>query len=167
MCGLLHLTFQNEFPAHFFSFRANSNFSLPPARVELKFGKVLGVGGFCLVREVREIKVEPEEHNTGSHAIEIITEPSPANAASEEEHYDIATARRRMAKYCLRDGDVRYAVKQLHDDLEDLENVRGMIDLAIEAKYLSAISHPNIIKMRAVAACGPMNQGFFLILNSI
>jgi hypothetical protein len=41
--------------------------------------------------------------------------------------------------------DARYAIKRLHwDTLNDFERVRGSIDLAMEAKYLSALSHPNI-----------------------
>jgi hypothetical protein len=41
--------------------------------------------------------------------------------------------------------DARYAIKRLHGDtLNDFERVRGSIDLAMEAKYLSALSHPNI-----------------------
>ena len=47
--------------------------------------------------------------------------------------------------------DARYAIKRLHwDTLSDFERVRGSIDLAMEAKYLSALSHPNIGTLFAV-----------------
>ena len=115
------------------------------------------------MREVRQINLE-KSNSLGEQGA--VTEPSRADAP-EEEHYDIATARRRMSKYCLRDGDARYAVKQLHTDLSELEHARGMIDLAIEAKFLSVVSHPNIIKMRAVAACGPMTKSYFIVLDRL
>jgi hypothetical protein len=42
-------------------------------------------------------------------------------------------------------GEARYAIKMLHPEtLSEFERTRGMIDLAMEAMYLSALSHPNI-----------------------
>jgi hypothetical protein len=60
-------------------------------------------------------------------------------------HYDIGRARQWMEKQCLRRGEqARYALKRLHADLSPIEQARGMIDLAVEAKYLSVVWHPNI-----------------------
>jgi hypothetical protein len=59
-------------------------------------------------------------------------------------HYDIREARRYMTRRCQRQGTARYALKLLHDDLSPVERARGMIDLAVEAKYLSVVWHPNI-----------------------
>ena len=208
-------------------------------RNELKFGSVLGVGGFGIVFEVKEIiltlpdlveivevPVVPETHNgnvSSDHTDDCTS--SPIRSADEEEeegvtaavsspvrlgnariidseegnedgknkrpysdasqtttstifsvgeygaepnlgrwnnshihnntgvavgqqdddsHYKINNARRHMAENVLRNGEARFAVKRLHRDLTDLERARGMIDLAIEAKYLSVIWHPNI-----------------------
>lgn len=61
-------------------------------------------------------------------------------------HYDVKKARHFMAERCLRNGRARYAIKRLHGDLTPVEKARGMIDLAIEAKYLSMVWHPNISK---------------------
>jgi hypothetical protein len=42
-------------------------------------------------------------------------------------------------------GEARYAIKRLHwESLNEFERTRGAIDLAMEAMYLSALSHPNI-----------------------
>ena len=92
-----------------------------------------------------------------------------SDALEEDEFYHISEARELMAKNYIRDGDARYAVKYLHDDLKPLEEARGRIDLAIEAKYLSVISHPNIIKMRAWAACDPLSKddSYFIILDRL
>lgn len=76
-----------------------------------------------------------------------------------------------MSKYCLRDGkDPRYAIKQLSDDmvLKDPHTfVNGIIDLAIEAKFLAVIRHPNIIKMRAMSVGTPYSRDFFVVLDRL
>jgi hypothetical protein len=73
----------------------------------------------------------------------------PALHEEEDErrgHYDVETARSLMASHVRRNGDARYAVKQLQHDLSELSQTRGMIDLAIEVKFLSVLWHPNISK---------------------
>ena len=42
----------------------------------------------------------------------------------------------------------RYAIKRLKSDLNELNSVRGAIDLAIEVKLLSRLHHPNIGKLQ-------------------
>ena len=42
------------------------------------------------------------------------------------------------------EGDARYAIKRLHRTLSEYERTRGMIDMAIEAKFLQVLWHPNI-----------------------
>jgi hypothetical protein len=42
----------------------------------------------------------------------------------------------------------RYAIKRLKSDLNELNRVRGAIDLAIEVKILSRLHHPNIGKLQ-------------------
>ena len=193
-------------------------------RGEIKFGPVLGVGGFGIVFEVKDIsltlprEVEILENSSGddqqnnSTTISDHTEESPTHPPREEKdvsaavgpemggvtfdntaavsserngrprsdasqtttattyadaeptsglinshknstglgvgqddsHYDVTNARQYMAEFVRRNGEARYAVKRLHRDLNDLERTRGMIDLAIEAKILSFVWHPNI-----------------------
>lgn len=62
-------------------------------------------------------------------------------------HYEISKARHVMSRRAVRNGVSRYAIKRLHcSDLNELEKARGMVDLAMEAKYLSVVWHPNISK---------------------
>ena len=178
-------------------------------RSEVKFGPVLGVGGFGIVFEVNgfDLKIPQEVDIESFHEEE---EPSKADisldseggnpAASvekvgtttvssasakaigtrrhvrsdgsqttetstvgnsdhverkscsqvkdpipqDEVHYDVKNARRYMSENAWRNGDSRYAVKRLHRDLNDLERTRATIDLAIEAKFLATVWHPNI-----------------------
>jgi hypothetical protein len=175
-------------------------------RSEIKFGPLLGVGGFGIVFEVKDINLRiPSEVDvsetkpipTTTPSTDAATATTTATASSEsnggnavnegsgltaqtlqnsessqsiaittialtddlnhvaiklpsgvtaqdDAHYDVRIARKHMANMVRRNGDARYAVKRLHRDLTDLERARGMIDLAIEAKYLSVMWHPNI-----------------------
>jgi hypothetical protein len=95
--------------------------------LELTLGRLVGKGGFSLVFEVVKLEVE--------------------------EVYDIskrsASERREVAKESIdENGMPRFAVKLLRDDLIDEEHSKGVIDLAVEARFLRRLSHPNIIAMR-------------------
>jgi serine/threonine protein kinase len=45
--------------------------------------------------------------------------------------------------------------------------VKGCIDLALETKYLSSLSHPNILDVRAVSSAGPFEEGYFIIVDRL
>ena len=117
---------------------------------EMKMGPLLGIGGFSGVFEITEIilkqkaeEVKEEKPDSPCEGegpfIENTTKPT-----ADEDHYDIANARDIMANRCIRFGSSRYALKLLRPDLNELERVRGMLDLAIEIKLLSILWHPNI-----------------------
>jgi hypothetical protein len=61
-------------------------------------------------------------------------------------HYTIDKAKTYMRKHTIRNGTSRYVMKQLKENLSELEIARGMVDLAMEAKFLAVIFHPNISK---------------------
>jgi hypothetical protein len=82
-------------------------------------------------------------------------------------HYHVDDAREFMQQHVHRNGEARYAIKKLRKDLGDLERTRGMIDLAIEAKYLTALWHPNIIKMRAMASVDSLDRRFFIMMDRL
>ena len=64
-----------------------------------------------------------------------------------------------MAKHCMRmnqkthQKECRYALKMMKPEHRQTPNmfVNTTVDLAIEAKFLAAVRHPNIIKMRAMS----------------
>mmetsp|Transcript_6816 Transcript_6816/g.9822 ORF Transcript_6816/g.9822 Transcript_6816/m.9822 type:complete len:143 (-) Transcript_6816:708-1136(-) len=45
--------------------------------------------------------------------------------------------------------------------------IAGVIDLAIESRFLAVIRHPNIIKMRAMSSIQPYQRGFFIVLDRL
>ena len=65
-------------------------------------------------------------------------------------HYKVHKAKDLMEKCCCRTSSQaitsRYALKRLQKGLTSIERSRGMLDLALEAKYLSIVWHPNISK---------------------
>lgn len=139
---------------------------------EITLGKVLGTGGFGVVNEIAKFTLDlpgcesedeaqeaeqkvgvgnsnhDREYGDPALAIESTTEKNSAEQELHDSHvhYDIRQARCLMEKRCARKGVTRYALKRLHNNLSELERARGMVDLAVEAKFLSVVWHPNIGK---------------------
>jgi len=61
----------------------------------------------------------------------------------------------------------RYAVKRLREDLSFRERARAVIDLSIEMKFLSAMSHRHIIRIKGMAEGDPIREDFFLVIDRI
>jgi len=91
------------------------------------------------------------------------------NVGQHDHHYNMSpsAARAFMAEHTLRDGDARYAIKKIKPDLSDEDKVYAVKDLAIEAKFLAVVSHPNIIKMRGMAATDSLRYDFFILLDRL
>ncbi|GAX19258.1 hypothetical protein FisN_4Lh157 [Fistulifera solaris] len=98
--------------------------------------------------------------------VEVVDRPEELTM-NDHVHYDVKKAREFMANRCMRNGKARYAIKRLHKALTPVEKARGMIDLAIEAKYLSTVWHPNIIKLRGVAKGDMVDPDFFIIIDRL
>jgi hypothetical protein len=84
--------------------------------------------------------------------------------------YSIVQDRSFMAKFCIRDKkDARYAIKRLQESaMKDPQLfTNGVVDLAVEARFLSVIRHPNIIKMRATSTGTPFTSSYFVILDRL
>ena len=117
-------------------------------QTEIDLGPVLGKGGFCTVSEIAHFTL-----------------------ASDGPEIEAKLSRERdtMAANVTRKGDARYAIKKLSDSvLTDKERyVNGTLDLAIEARFLSVMRHPNLIKLRGMAGTNPFEDGYFLILDRL
>lgn len=85
----------------------------------------------------------------------------------DDPHYDVDGARKLMKEQARRNGEARYAIKRLKALNNEADRARGMIDLAIEAKYLSALWHPNIVKMRALSTADLLDRKFFLVMDRL
>lgn len=75
-----------------------------------------------------------------------------------------------IAEHCLRNGgDSRYAVKYLSSEVvsDTARFIQGMMDMAIEKRFLSAIEHPNIVKMRSMSTVDAYDSGFFIVMDRL
>jgi serine/threonine protein kinase len=154
---------------------------------ELTLGKILGQGSFGLVREIKAIHIiQGSSHNNNNNTTKQSTRRGGGNRRVSDKSL-LNTSRHRppplideevefgdmeskcfIAHHCLRqDGDARYAVKTLRPQLHE-DNIpkflQGILDMGIEAKVLSDVEHPNIIKLRALSTCEPCAQGFFIVM---
>jgi len=124
---------------------------------ELSYGRVLGQGGFCIVREVKKIDLQPDHFR----------ESCPTD------RYDLEQKDRKFMKdRCIRHGDARYAVKQLHVSPHDEGDgasryCEGLVDLAMEVKFLAILQHSHIIKLRAISDKSSCSGGYFVLLDRL
>mmetsp|Transcript_16953 Transcript_16953/g.28144 ORF Transcript_16953/g.28144 Transcript_16953/m.28144 type:complete len:637 (-) Transcript_16953:458-2368(-) len=79
---------------------------------------------------------------------------------------DVLATRGFMKDHCFRGGSARYAIKRLKDDLTGEMRVAAAADIAMEAQFLSVVSHPNIVKIRGVGGT-PGRPDFFIILDRL
>jgi serine/threonine protein kinase len=134
---------------------------------ELYMGRVLGRGGFCVAREITSIKLKVEEDgsNRKVSGLRLSRKGSHSMAQSEGESTREYLARRLWAK------TGKYVIKQVDSELFYSDRVtflKGMIDLALETKYLASLDHPHLLKIRGVSKASPSNEfGNFVILDQL
>mmetsp|Transcript_24497 Transcript_24497/g.35854 ORF Transcript_24497/g.35854 Transcript_24497/m.35854 type:complete len:422 (+) Transcript_24497:35-1300(+) len=116
---------------------------------ELVLGRTLGRGGFSAVHEILEIDLQPNK-----------------TSSDEQERF-----RTDLANTCHDpiDSQPKYVIKMLRPDLPGEERTKGIADLALEAKFLVKLRHPNIITMRATSDMDPLdrNANYFVILDKL
>ncbi len=64
-----------------------------------------------------------------------------------EEAEELICSRGFMNEHCIRNGIARYALKEVKPTLKGRSLLNGAIDICIEAKFLSVLSHPNVIRL--------------------
>jgi serine/threonine protein kinase len=133
---------------------------------ELYLGRVLGRGGFCVAREINSIKLRVEEDgsNLKVGGRRLLRKGSKSMAKSEGESTREYLARRLWAK------TGKYVIKQVESELFYSDRVtflKGMIDLALETKYLASLDHPHVLKIRGVSKTGPFALGNFIVLDQL
>ena len=128
-------------------------------RLEVQLGRSLGKGGFAEVYAVANLNIDDD---------------SDGERDGEE---DLISVRRRecQAAVTTKSGRPNYAIKFLRKSL--LGNTRefqhAAIDMAVEAQYLAALNHPNIIKIRGLTRGGTealrsgKHDDYFLIMDHL
>ena len=79
----------------------------------------------------------------------------------------MARMRERFAKKAIRQGETRFALKKVRQDVHDKTiKLDAVLDLACEARYLQSISHSNIIRLRGIQG-DPGTPSFGLVLDRL
>ena len=123
--------------------------------------------------DAQEVLVEEDEiyDDLGKYLSEIGLDTGRGQDADNHNSSSLPTnpdeARVFMAKYNLRDGHPRYAIKKLKPDLSDKDRKYAVMDMAIEAKFLAVISHPNIVKMRGTASTDSLRYDYFIVMDRL
>lgn len=120
-------------------------------RGEIQIGDMIGTGGFAQVFQVTRFDL-------------VNGDDDDCNDIDDDEESSVQARRRRLqmdlqsssSASSLPSSSKKYAIKLLKKKL--LQNTKefqhAAIDLAVESKYLSALQHAHIIKIRALAKGG-------------
>ena len=127
---------------------------------DLKLGKVLGRGSFGVVQEVIGVNI-----NCNTRLDSKKTRPKEVfdeNASN----FDVNYISQHIYK---KKGHPRFAIKYLSDEVMGDHTIcyRAILDMALDCKFLSVLNHPFILKIRAVASCGPFDQENFILLDRL
>lgn len=130
--------------------------------LEITLGRVLGRGGFCVVNEITEVRLVNDDNRSEGSIDPELTEQALSNIVQDRSF---------MEAQCLRGKgkECRYAIKRLQDSCYNNSStfINGIVDLAVEARFLSVLQHPNIIRMRAMSMCSPYDSNFFIVLDRL
>ena len=126
-----------------------------------------------IMDDAQEVLVEEDEmyDDLGKYLSEIGLDIGRGQDADNHNSSSLPTnpdeARVFMAHNTLRDGQARYAIKRLKPDLSDKDRKYAVMDMAIEAKFLAVISHPNIVKMRGTASTDSLRYDYFIVMDRL
>lgn len=132
----------------------------PFRREEISLGRFLGSGEYANVFEVLLFRLQADSAQDGALSTR---EQKKKQRMKKDETY-------------RQSGNSRYALKHFKGDYlrkhSSDEYVQAAGDLASEAKFLSSLSHPNIIKLRGITHSGPEGFGdgpigYFLIIDRL
>ncbi|CAB9516962.1 activated protein kinase kinase kinase 7 [Seminavis robusta] len=142
-------------------------------RIEIETGELLGAGTYSNVYKVKNLHLLPDflgdhsEQNKLRRELEanekVVDEPTKGDAASSP----AATTK---------PSTTRYAIKHLKAEL--LQNSKlfeaAAADLLMEGKFLSRLSHPNILRLRGMALGGTstfaatgLYDSYFLVVDQL
>eukprot|EP00542_Grammatophora_oceanica_P015018 CAMPEP_0194036986 /NCGR_PEP_ID=MMETSP0009_2-20130614/9362_1 /TAXON_ID=210454 /ORGANISM="Grammatophora oceanica, Strain CCMP 410" /LENGTH=501 /DNA_ID=CAMNT_0038678971 /DNA_START=162 /DNA_END=1667 /DNA_ORIENTATION=+ len=75
-----------------------------------------------------------------------------------------------MSYRAVHRGQAKYVIKRVAEEWEYQNRItflKGVIDLAMETKFLNSVNHPNIIEPRGFAEGGAFQPGYFIVLDRL
>lgn len=150
---------------------------------EIRLGRTLGRGGFCVVTEIEKVKIADDadlgssdrgnsltrrfkgSRSRSSFEDELKGDEFDQRSTASEFRNDFGLPKHglsrkvvaRVSKKQSRREGGKFALKQVSSELAHVSKMnylKGLVDLSIEAKFLSAVDHPNIISLCGVSSCG-------------
>eukprot|EP00563_Minutocellus_polymorphus_P000143 CAMPEP_0181039824 /NCGR_PEP_ID=MMETSP1070-20121207/10700_1 /TAXON_ID=265543 /ORGANISM="Minutocellus polymorphus, Strain NH13" /LENGTH=836 /DNA_ID=CAMNT_0023117751 /DNA_START=47 /DNA_END=2557 /DNA_ORIENTATION=- len=133
----------------------------------------VAASGSCATQDSGNAPVNPPtkllampDVGTGGNYLEFDDNVSDYDELEDDHNEELLESRGFMKDHCFREGSPRYAVKLLRGDLDSDTKREAALDLAIEAKFLATLSHPNVIKQRGTSGV-PGHSQFFIILDKL
>ena len=139
-------------------------------KAECTLGKVLGKGGFGTVYEIKSFKINGKRVDQIKEGFSDDLDETQYDMGHNADSSRETRARMFIAQHCLRNNsDARYALKILSPEVVRDQGmfIQGMMDMAMETRFMSDIEHPNIVKIRAMAQCDPFNADYFLLMDRL
>ncbi|KAL7470186.1 hypothetical protein ACHAXS_010445 [Conticribra weissflogii] len=148
--------------------------SAPPALAfsEIVLGDIIGKGGFSFVHEIKDVKLQ-EVYDTGAEeskarAAFAAEFEKPKKSESNSSTNTASTTSTSSTKApSQKPTSQQFVLKTLRPDLPEDEHNKGIIDLAVEAQFLAALSHPHILSLRGTANSDPLESRYFVILDRL
>ncbi len=187
----------DENPNNISGENGHSNFGLMQIdESDLVFGRVVGRGAFCVVRECVHTPfssslVKTENLSASNTPIEKITKSlgdfgrhitsrrkrkkggngSTVENSSSSVGSNYQESRTRAPRRMSASGNrARYVVKQLSPELKFSDKInflKGTVDLAMEARFLTLLDHENIVGITGVSSRGAFSDGYFIVLEKL
>jgi len=125
---------------------------------EIVPGPILGMGEFCAVRAISRFQLV--ENSNQCKREQLLNNQDQENS-SEKRGKLSGTFSKKKAK--------RYVIKYLHKDDGRIPTQfqTGIIDITVETKILSALDHPNIIKLYGYNERALFSPDYFIILERL
>ena len=148
----------------FFSTKEEANNEIQridPSKLDL--GNVLGNGGFCNVHELLNGNEFLEIRSTNSMTRDSFTEGSTIDGGLIAKDSKLQGQQQKFSPL---------VVKKIRNSFSGKIQTRALIDLSCEIKFLSALSHRNIIKLRGISSedgegTSITNNSTFIVLDRI
>jgi serine/threonine protein kinase len=158
---------------------------------EIIQGNVVGQGGFCVVRELYEIKFaikqqqqpninscnDNDDCSSSSRSSNDSNNDRSARTIRMDSNVESSNSREYLAHRIWHQNQgqqqeqCQYVVKQVNPNLLETNKVlflKGTIDLALETKYLASLCHPHIVTLRGLCKkSASKGISYFVILDNL
>lgn len=149
------------------SLKSEGKLPLPQlAFQEIVLGEIIGRGGFSFVHEIRDVRLQ-EIYDTGNDEAASRAEFAASFKDNKSSNSLEIASSSTTAPGGTKKAASPYVLKTLRPDLPEDEHNKGIIDLAVEAQFLTSLSHPHILSLRASSNSDPLEAKYFVILDRL